>query len=102
MSNTKTRARTILIVGAGPGIGKATAERFGREGLSVVLASRNPKNLDPLLSAPVGQGVDAHAVVLDVTDADAVAVASHHKARFTQNVLPDGSEAAPTPASYLN
>jgi hypothetical protein len=31
-----------------------------------------------------------------------IAVASHHKARFTQNVLPDGSEAAPTPASYLN
>jgi hypothetical protein len=31
-----------------------------------------------------------------------IAVASHHKARFVQNVLPDGTEAKPVVASYLN
>lgn len=31
-----------------------------------------------------------------------IAVAAHHKARFVQNVLPDGSEAKPAIASYLN
>ncbi len=68
MTNTQKRACAILIVGAGPGIGKAVAERFGREGWTVVLASRNPKHLDPLVAQLVGNGVDAHAVVLDATD----------------------------------
>lgn len=63
---------TLLIVGAGPGIGEAAAERFGREDWTVVLASRSPRTLDPMVGRLVGQGVDAHAVVIDATDADAV------------------------------
>lgn len=62
----------MLIVGAGPGIGEATAERFGREGWTVVLASRSPRTLDPMVARLVGQGVDAHALVIDATNAEAV------------------------------
>ena len=62
----------LLIVGAGPGIGEAAAERFGREGWTVVLASRSPRTLDPMVARLVGRGVDAHAVVIDATDAEAV------------------------------
>lgn len=62
----------ILIVGAGPGIGLATAERFGREGWTVVLAARNPRTLDPMVARLIGAGVDAHGIVLDATDPVAV------------------------------
>ena len=65
-------SRALLIVGAGPGIGEATAERFGREGWTIVLAARSPRTLDPMVSRLIGQGVDAHGLVIDATDSEAV------------------------------
>ncbi|OJU13019.1 MAG: short-chain dehydrogenase [Caulobacterales bacterium 68-7] len=62
----------MLIVGAGPGIGLATAERFGSEGWTIVLASRSPRSVDPMVARLVGQGVNAHGLVFDATDAQAV------------------------------
>lgn len=62
----------LLIVGAGPGIGLATAERFGSEGWTIVLASRSPRSVDPMVARLVGQGVNAHGLVFDATDAQAV------------------------------
>lgn len=62
----------LLIVGAGPGIGEAAAERFGREGWTIVLAARSPRTLDPMVSRLIGQGVDAHGLVIDATDPEAV------------------------------
>lgn len=58
----------LLIIGAGPGIGLASAERFGREGWTIVLASRRPRTLDPMVARLVGQGIDAHGLVIDATD----------------------------------
>jgi short-subunit dehydrogenase len=43
-------SRTIAIVGAGPGVGLAVAERFGREGFEVALIARDTKKLDDLVS----------------------------------------------------
>jgi short-subunit dehydrogenase len=37
--------KTLLVIGSGPGIGYATAERFAREGYRIVLSSRSIKNL---------------------------------------------------------
>jgi len=37
--------KTLLVIGAGPGIGLATARRFAAEGYRIVLASRSMKNL---------------------------------------------------------
>jgi len=34
-------SKTFLSIASGPGIGLATARRFGREGYRVVLAARN-------------------------------------------------------------
>jgi NAD(P)-dependent dehydrogenase (short-subunit alcohol dehydrogenase family) len=73
----------LLIVGAGPGIGLATAERFGREGWSIVLASRSPRTVDPLVARLVGQGVDAHGLIVDATDPGAVAGAVRAADRLT-------------------
>lgn len=65
-------SRALLIVGAGPGIGAATAERFGREGWTVVLAARNPRTIDPMVARLIGMGVDAHGLVIDATRPEAV------------------------------
>ena len=65
----------LFIIGAGPGIGEAAAERFGREGWTIVVSSRSPKNLDPLVARLTGKGVEAHGLVLDATNAESVRVA---------------------------
>ncbi|WP_282613024.1 SDR family NAD(P)-dependent oxidoreductase [Streptomyces sp. GESEQ-35] len=39
---------TFALIGAGPGLGLATARRFGKAGHSVALIARNPGRLDQL------------------------------------------------------
>jgi NAD(P)-dependent dehydrogenase (short-subunit alcohol dehydrogenase family) len=41
-------AKTLLVAGAGPGLGKSVAKRFAREGYGVALAARNPERLSTL------------------------------------------------------
>jgi NAD(P)-dependent dehydrogenase (short-subunit alcohol dehydrogenase family) len=59
---------TVVIVGAGPGLGLAIARRFANEGASVALLARNPQRLagmvEELRDAP-GEG---HAFVADAAD----------------------------------
>ena len=38
----------IATIGAGPGLGAATARRFGREGFGIALIARTPDKLDRL------------------------------------------------------
>lgn len=59
---------TIAIVGAGPGLGLAIARRFGREGFSVALVSRNRDRLDKLASVLEAEGITAAGFTADVTD----------------------------------
>lgn len=73
----------ILIIGAGPGIGLAAAERFGREGWTVVLGARSPHALDAMVARLVGEGVDAHSLVVDATDAARVQAAVRNADRLT-------------------
>ena len=61
---------TIAIVGAGKGLGLAVAERFGREGFSIALVSRNQDRLD-------GLGVDL-PVVTPRTEARGSQVSLRH------------------------
>lgn len=62
----------ILIIGAGPGLAFTVAQRFGREGWRVVLASRNEARLNEEVKALQAQGADAACRVCDVTDFDAL------------------------------
>lgn len=65
--------KTLLILGAGPGIGQATARRFAREGYRVVLGARHPERLARLQAALRADGADrVDTVPVDVTDAAAV------------------------------
>jgi NAD(P)-dependent dehydrogenase (short-subunit alcohol dehydrogenase family) len=55
--------KTLLVAGAGQGLGKAVARRFAREGYAVALAARNPERLASLASE-----IGASAFPTDLTD----------------------------------
>ncbi|MDO7883251.1 SDR family NAD(P)-dependent oxidoreductase [Salinibacterium soli] len=64
---------TALVTGAASGIGRAVAARLAADGARVVCADANAVGLDETISAIERAGGSAAAVVLDVTDRDAVA-----------------------------
>ena len=59
---------TMAIIGAGPGLGAAVARRFGREGFSVALISRDQSKLDALAAELNDVDIDAHGYAADVRD----------------------------------
>jgi NADP-dependent 3-hydroxy acid dehydrogenase YdfG len=62
----------LAIVGAGPGLGAAVAEKFGREGFSVALVARNPDKLAALTKRLLDERIAARGYVADVRDQDAL------------------------------
>ncbi len=71
--------RTVWLVGASTGIGRATAQALHAAGARVVVSARSAQKLDAFVTAHPG----ALAVLLDVTDAQSVQAA-------TQAVLAHG------------
>jgi NADP-dependent 3-hydroxy acid dehydrogenase YdfG len=59
---------SILVVGAGPGLGLAIARRFGREGHPVALLSRNARRHGGYLASLRDEGIAAIALAADVTE----------------------------------
>lgn len=57
---------TIAIIGAGPGLGAAVARRFGTEGFTVALVSRNQSRAEALASSLSEEGIDAHGFAANV------------------------------------
>jgi NADP-dependent 3-hydroxy acid dehydrogenase YdfG len=60
----------IAIIGAGPGLGGAVARRFGREGFSVALISRDQAKLDAMASDLAADGLTARGYSADVLVAE--------------------------------
>ncbi|TFC80052.1 SDR family NAD(P)-dependent oxidoreductase [Cryobacterium sp. TMS1-20-1] len=56
----------IAIIGAGPGLGAAVARRFGREGFSLALISRNQSKLDAMAAELTDAGFTASGYAADV------------------------------------
>lgn len=56
----------LAIIGAGPGLGAAVARRFGREGFSVALISRDQSKLDAMTAELTAAGVTARGYSADV------------------------------------
>jgi NADP-dependent 3-hydroxy acid dehydrogenase YdfG len=80
---------TVAIVGAGPGLGAATARRFAAEGFEVALVSRGRERLDALAADLAHAGVRARGYVADVRDGAALdaALAAAAEAQGVVEVL---------------
>jgi NADP-dependent 3-hydroxy acid dehydrogenase YdfG len=59
---------TIAIIGAGPGLGLASARRFGAEGFNVALLSRTQEHVDALAAELVNAGITSRCYTADVRD----------------------------------
>lgn len=68
-------AKTIAIVGFGPGTSTAVAEKFGAEGFSVALIGRNPERLASGVSQLKARGIDASAFSGDAADPESMRAA---------------------------
>ena len=68
-------AKTIVVVGFGPGISTAVAEKFGAAGFSVALVARNEERLAAGVKALEAKGVHALAVPADASDPAALRAA---------------------------
>ena len=67
--------RVLLIVGAGPGIGAASARRFGREGYDVGLVARSAGALEALTDELAAAGIRATWAAAEIADASALTAA---------------------------
>lgn len=67
--------QSILIIGAGPGIGQAVARTFGKQGWQIILAARSRTNLDDLVADLADSDIAAQALVVDATDPAALRAA---------------------------
>jgi NADP-dependent 3-hydroxy acid dehydrogenase YdfG len=68
-----THMTSLAIIGAGSGLGAAVARRFGAEGFTVGLISRNQGRLDALADKLAGDGVQAQGFAADVRDPASIA-----------------------------
>lgn len=65
-------SKTIVIIGAGPGVGLSVAERFGSEGYNVALLSRGKEKLEELTAQLKSKGIEAASFSVDVLDLNAL------------------------------
>ena len=77
--------KVVVVTGGSKGLGRQIAERFAREGASVVLWARTQADLDEAVDDLRCQGWKACAYSVDVTDPDRVMEAA---ARVTKDVGP--------------
>ncbi|WP_078888941.1 SDR family NAD(P)-dependent oxidoreductase [Streptomyces sclerotialus] len=68
-------ARTLVVVGAGPGRGMGVARAFGRHGFRVGLIARTKDRLDTQVAELAGLDIAAAAFPADIRDRDALAAA---------------------------
>ncbi|GAA2619093.1 SDR family NAD(P)-dependent oxidoreductase [Streptomyces vastus] len=63
---------TFALIGAGPGLGLATARRFGAAGHSVALIARNTQRLEDLTAELARDGIETRGFAADVLDIESL------------------------------
>jgi NADP-dependent 3-hydroxy acid dehydrogenase YdfG len=66
---------TFALIGAGPGLGLATARRFGAAGHTVALLARDAEKLDGLTADLARDGIQARGYTADVLDIESLTAA---------------------------
>jgi short-subunit dehydrogenase len=61
-------SKSIAVFGAGPGLGRAVARRYAREGYAVTLVARRPEPLECLARELTRAGATAHVITADLAD----------------------------------
>jgi len=67
-----SKTKTIAVFGAGPGMGREVARRFGREGFQVALVARNQTRLDAFTAELAADGITAAGFAGDIAGRDAL------------------------------
>ncbi|MQT14859.1 SDR family NAD(P)-dependent oxidoreductase [Segnochrobactrum spirostomi] len=75
MTKARFADKTVLITGAGTGMGRAAALRLAAEGARLALLGRRAEPLRELAATLAGEGGEAIALPCDITQEDAVAAA---------------------------
>ncbi|MCM1055768.1 MAG: SDR family NAD(P)-dependent oxidoreductase [Bacteroides sp.] len=65
--------KTIIVVGAGKGLGNGVAEKFGSNDFRVILMSRNEGNLKEYAEDFAAKGIEVHTQAADASKLDAFA-----------------------------
>ena len=75
--------RVAFITGANKGLGLEIARQLGQQGVTVVVGARDKAKANEAADKLKGEGIDAHAVKLDVTnEADIAALPDFFKSKF--------------------
>jgi len=61
-------SKTIVVIGFGPGVSTAVADKFGAEGFSVALVARNKERLAAGVEALKAKGITAASFAADAAD----------------------------------
>jgi NAD(P)-dependent dehydrogenase (short-subunit alcohol dehydrogenase family) len=81
----KTNNKIALISGANRGLGFEISRQLGKQGITILLGSRNEQAGKEAVEQLVSEGIDAFCIPLDVTDAVSVASAVETvKKRFSK------------------
>lgn len=62
--------KTMVIAGAGKGLGLSLAKRFGEEGFQIALVARNAENLQSMTAGLKEKGIEASYFIADVGNKD--------------------------------
>src|SRR5215510_6974776 len=75
--------RVAFITGANKGLGFEIARQLGQQGVTVVLGARDKAKANAAADKLKSEGIDAHAVKLEVTnEADVAALPDFFKSKF--------------------
>ena len=81
MAETHSSKRVALITGANKGIGFETARQLGKQGIVILVGSRDKQRGEKAADALRGEGIDARPIVIDATNQATIETAAAHVER---------------------
>ncbi|MEV6903791.1 SDR family NAD(P)-dependent oxidoreductase [Amycolatopsis sp. NPDC051372] len=64
--------KSLVVFGAGPGVGRAIARRYGKAGYDVVLVARRRAPLEEFAAVLAAEGSAAHALTADLSETGSI------------------------------